>query len=218
MRKGKWEFLGGQSWSMLTPNRKGISPLPGDIFYSASHGRELHRRLDLDRASRASACSITPSDKVTFGSRARKSRSVHGRLRRRRAGRASRRSAPSPARSWITQSNAQTTPNLHPDIIAKLAFDPASRVHFESPASSAPSRSGIPATSMLLRPDLQAAAAAPSTATSKSSKNFRLITNNYWSDGGGRYLFGNAPDLMMRSDGSISPIHSGGTIEGFEAT
>lgn len=28
VRKGGWEFLAGQSWSMLTPNRVGISPLP----------------------------------------------------------------------------------------------------------------------------------------------------------------------------------------------
>ena len=34
VRKGAWELLGGQSWSMLTPNRKGISALPGDLFYS----------------------------------------------------------------------------------------------------------------------------------------------------------------------------------------
>jgi hypothetical protein len=34
VRKGNWEFLAGQSWSMMTPNRKGISPLPGDLFYS----------------------------------------------------------------------------------------------------------------------------------------------------------------------------------------
>jgi hypothetical protein len=32
-RKGKVEFLAGQSWSMLTPNRTGISPLPTDLFY-----------------------------------------------------------------------------------------------------------------------------------------------------------------------------------------
>src|SRR5204863_8467888 len=48
-------------------------------------------------------------------------------------------------------------------------------------------------------------------------KNFRLITNNLWTDGGGRYFFGNAPDLILRSDGSISPVHSGGTVDGFEA-
>src|ERR1700728_3058056 len=33
-RKGGWEFLGGQSWSMMTPNRVGISALPGDLFYT----------------------------------------------------------------------------------------------------------------------------------------------------------------------------------------
>ena len=27
-------MLAGQSWSMITPNRKQISPLPGDLFYS----------------------------------------------------------------------------------------------------------------------------------------------------------------------------------------
>jgi len=48
-------------------------------------------------------------------------------------------------------------------------------------------------------------------------KNFRLITNNFWSDGGGRYIFGQAPDLIIRSDGSISPIHAASMVQGFEA-
>lgn len=34
VKKGAFEVLGGQSWSMMTPNRKGISPIPADIFYS----------------------------------------------------------------------------------------------------------------------------------------------------------------------------------------
>ena len=29
---GKFEVLGGQSWSLLTPNRNGLSALPGDLF------------------------------------------------------------------------------------------------------------------------------------------------------------------------------------------
>src|ERR1700730_513197 len=33
-RRGKIEFLGGQSWSFLTPNRTGLGALPGDLFYS----------------------------------------------------------------------------------------------------------------------------------------------------------------------------------------
>ena len=49
-------------------------------------------------------------------------------------------------------------------------------------------------------------------------KNFRFVTNNYYSDGGGRYIFGLAPDLVVKTDGSLSLIHSGSTVTGFEAT
>jgi hypothetical protein len=48
-------------------------------------------------------------------------------------------------------------------------------------------------------------------------KNFRVISTNYWSDGGGRYLFGQAPDLIVHPDASISLVHAGGTVDGFEA-
>jgi len=34
LSRGSWEVLGGQTWSLLTPGRKGISPLPADIFYT----------------------------------------------------------------------------------------------------------------------------------------------------------------------------------------
>jgi hypothetical protein len=33
-RWNKWEVLAGQSWSLMTPGRKGISPMPADIFYT----------------------------------------------------------------------------------------------------------------------------------------------------------------------------------------
>jgi len=49
------------------------------------------------------------------------------------------------------------------------------------------------------------------------TKNVRLISNNFYSDGEGRYLFGQAPDLIVRADGSLSAVHASSTIEGFEA-
>ena len=49
-------------------------------------------------------------------------------------------------------------------------------------------------------------------------KGFRLLTNNFWSDGGGRYIFGQAPDVIAHADGSLSPVHSGSTVTGFEFT
>ncbi len=32
-KRGMWEVFGGQSWSFMTPNRNGLSALPGDLFY-----------------------------------------------------------------------------------------------------------------------------------------------------------------------------------------
>jgi hypothetical protein len=40
--------------------------------------------------------------------------------------------------------------------------------------------------------------------------------NTYYSDGGGRYLFGLGPDLIVRPDGTPSPVHAGSGIAGFE--
>jgi hypothetical protein len=48
-------------------------------------------------------------------------------------------------------------------------------------------------------------------------KGFRLIDNNYWSDGGGRYIFGQAPDFIIRANGNLSLVHSASTVAGFEA-
>jgi hypothetical protein len=48
------------------------------------------------------------------------------------------------------------------------------------------------------------------------TKNFRIFSNNYYSDGGGRWIFGLAPDLIVRPDASLSPLHSGSTVDGFE--
>jgi hypothetical protein len=44
----------------------------------------------------------------------------------------------------------------------------------------------------------------------------RLFTNNFWSDGAGRYLFGVAPNFIVRADGSPSLVHSGSTLNGIE--
>jgi hypothetical protein len=111
--------------------------------------------------------------------------------------------------------NILTQPTVAPDIIAKLALDPSSRFHFEI--------GGIERNFKTVNPSLLS---QHFTATgggllvglnAEVVKNFRLISTNYWSDGGGRYLFGQAPDLIVRANGTLSLVHSGGTIDGFEA-
>ncbi len=52
------------------------------------------------------------------------------------------------------------------------------------------------------------AGAGEVNANLEVAKGFRLIANTFFGSGNGRYLFGTAPDLIVRADGSISPVHS----------
>src|SRR5579871_2200929 len=66
VRKGKLEFLAGQSWSMLTPNRRGISALPGDLFYSQTVDVNYMAGLTWTRQPGFRVL-YHPSNTVTFG-------------------------------------------------------------------------------------------------------------------------------------------------------
>ncbi len=218
LRKDKLEFLAGQSWSMLTPNRKGISALPGDLFYSQVVDVNYMAGLTWTRQPGMRVL-YHPSEQVTIGFSAENPDQYMG-----GSGGGSSIVLPAAltglANVQLDNQVTQQVPNVNPDFIVKVAFDPISRVHFEV--------AGIERTFKLWNTatvsptsgqySTKAGAGVAFNANFEVVKNFRLITNNYWSDGGGRYLFGQAPDLVVRSDGSVSPIHSGGAVEGFEAT
>jgi hypothetical protein len=218
IRKGAWEILGGQSWSLMTPNRKGLSPLPGDIFYSQATDVNYVVGLTWTRQP-GFRFVYHPSDTIALGIALENPDAYIG-------GSSGGGSPVLPtALSALAGSQldnattVQTTPNLHPDIIAKLAFDPTSHVHFEVAGIERTFRVWDSTTNAFALNNYSTKIGAGGSVNGNFEivKNFRLVTNNYWSDGGGRYMFGQAPDLMIRSDGSISPIHSGGVVEGFEA-
>lgn len=213
-RKGKFEFLAGQSWSMLTPNRKQLSPLPGDIFYSQV--MDVNYIIGLTWTRQPGLRFVYhPSEKVTMGLALENPDQYMG-----GSGGSGLVVLPTAlgglANSEIdnTAGNVQNIPNMTPDFIAKIAFDPSSRAHVEV--------AGIERNFKLFNTVTgqhfsKAGGGGSINANLEVVKNFRLISNNYWSDGGGRYMFGQAPDFVVRADGSISPIHSEGFNEGFEA-
>jgi hypothetical protein len=47
-------------------------------------------------------------------------------------------------------------------------------------------------------------------------KGVRWVLDGFASDGAGRYIGGLAPDVIVKADGSISPIHSYSWVSGFE--
>ena len=46
--------------------------------------------------------------------------------------------------------------------------------------------------------------------------NFHLIANTFYSDGGGRYIFGLGPDVIVKPNAALSGVHSGSGVGGFE--
>jgi len=112
-------------------------------------------------------------------------------------------------------NNDRTIANVHPDIIGKLVIQPSSKFHFEV--------GGVESTVKLFNPNTQtyftkAGGGATFAINAEIIKNLRVVTNNFWSDGAGRYLFGAVPNFIVRADGSPSLMHSVSTVSGFEAS
>jgi len=218
VRKGKFEFLGGQTWSLITPGRKGISPLPGDLFYT--HDIDVNYQLGLVWGRIPEFRMVYhPSPKVAIALALDNPEQYIG-----GSGGAGRIDLPANlGTAYAGQlNNGSTTlgvPNLHPDIIAKIAFDPTlpngNAFHFELGAVERTFRTFNPLTG---RHYTAAGMGVQANLSFELVKGFRFLTNNYWSDGGGRYIFGQAPDLVVRNDGSISLVHSYSTVTGFELT
>ncbi len=47
-------------------------------------------------------------------------------------------------------------------------------------------------------------------------KGFHLIANSFYGDGVGRYIGGLGPDVIVKADGTLSAVHAGSGVAGFE--
>jgi hypothetical protein len=108
-------------------------------------------------------------------------------------------------------------PQLTPDFIGKIAFDPTARFHAEVAGVVSTFKILNTASIALGQTDTKAGGGVQVGLNGEIFKGFRLITTNFWSDGEGRYLFGQAPDLVVTAQSTLSLLHAGGTVDGFEA-
>jgi hypothetical protein len=220
VRKGKLEFLAGQSWSLMTPDRRQISALPGDLFYGLEFDVNYLNGLTWGRIP-GYRFVYHPSEKVTWAIAAENSDQYFG-----GSGGAGTPTLPAALTGLTsTELDANSTvginiSNLAPDIISKIAFDPSSRVHFEVAGVLSQFKTFNPNTT---GPGAQQYFTATGGGGSFNSNvevvpNLRLIENFFWSDGDGRYLFGEVPDFILRANGAPSLMHAGSTVDGFEWT
>jgi hypothetical protein len=215
LNTGKFEIMGGQTWSLITPGRNGISPIPGDVFYSQDIDLNYQAGLVFGRIPELRFV-YHPSKKVAFAFAIDSPDQYGGGY-----GGSSSITLPSGLSTVYNgeldygSGNTLSTPNVAPDFIAKLALEPNKRVHVEV--------GGIERNFRVWNPTTSTGYSAEGgggfiNANVEVAKGLRLLTNNFWSDGGGRYIYGEAPDLIVHGDGSISLVHSGSTVEGFEFT
>ncbi len=220
VRRGAWELLGGQTWSLATPNRVGVSPLPGDVFFSDNMDVNYQAGMVWGRIPEIRAVYHFPSDKAAFAIALDSPQQYAGGTNGSTSvlfpvGLNSVLGSTGGANELNNGNQTVGVPNRAPDIIAKFVLDPSRRLHFEV--------GGVARFFQIYNPGT----ATTYTATGGGGfanldveifKGFRLLTHNFLSDGGGRYIFGQAPDLMARPNGSISLIHSDSTVDGFEYT
>ena len=214
LMKDKWEVMAGQSWSLMTPNRTGISPLPGNLFYS--HDIDVNYQAGLTWA-RDPGIRLTyhASPQWTIAFAAENAEQYVG-------GSAGSGTVVPPAGvagTVFTQFNNQTqtlgTPNFSPDFIAKIAFDPNAKFHAEVTGLESNFKTYNQATNIHYQ---KSGGGIEANLNFELVKGLRVLANTYWSDGGGRYIFGQAPDLVVKANGDIGLLHSGSTVSGLEYT
>lgn len=215
VKKDKFEVLGGQSWSLLTPNREGLSPLPSNLFNTQvidvnyhvglTWSRNPQVRIVYHRSPRiAMGISLESSEQYGGGSAGGGVITLPSALASAYAG------------QLDTGGSNFSVPNARPDVIAKIAFDPRAggrSVHIELAGLLTSFKFRNPLTNASLAATGGGAAV---NCNVEAARNLRLISNNYVSDGGARWLFGQGPDLIIRGDGSPSLIHASSTLDGLE--
>jgi hypothetical protein len=215
VRKGKWEFLGGQDWSLLTPGRKGIAPVPSGLMLTQDLDPNNQSGLVWTRSPQARVV-YRPSDQVALGASFESGEPYAGGSGGAGAVTLPSAFAPSYFNQLSTGSSGLAVPSPHVDFIAKIAFDPrklgrgthievaglVNRFTFYNPLNShrfATTGGGISL-----------------NASTDITSRLTLFTNNFYSHGGGRFIYGEAPTLIINGNGAPSLLHTMSMLQGFE--
>jgi hypothetical protein len=215
VRKGGWEMLGGQTWSLATPNRVGVSPLPGDVFFSDDMDVNYQLGMVWGRIPEFRVAYHFTDDKAAFAVALDSPDQYIGNTNG-----SGQITLPACCANYAggQLDNGTTTlgpPNRAPDVIAKFVVDPSKRLHGE-----------VGGIARFFQVYNQTTATQFSKTGGGGFVNLdvgvggglRLLTHNFYSDGGGRYIFGQTPDVIARADGSLSAVHASSTVDGFEFT
>jgi hypothetical protein len=240
-KRDRWEVLAGQAWSWLTPNRVGLSPYPSDVFYSLNMDFNYQVGLTWTRAPQV-RFAFHPNEHWALGVALENPEQFGGQgevlfpqfFNAQLGGQ-------------IDEGNISSTPNLHPDIIPKVTWDTTTgggkHMHAEiaglvTSVKITDIPSNVPDATFVSHS--KTGGGVEAAVNLEFLKNIRFVANGFWSDGGGRYIFGMGPQAVffpvdfqnntcgvinqgtptakaVGCDVAISLVHSGSGIAGFEA-
>jgi hypothetical protein len=205
--RGRFEFTGGQAWTLLTPNRNGLSPVSGDVVTTQTLDSNLHAGLTWARqtqfrfvahASKTVAAGVSIENPQPYVGSA----------------------VVLPAAFPAAEVDAGATPGApspYPDVIGKVAFDPQTgrtHQHVEAAVIVRGFRTYAPASA---RTFSSTASGVSLGGVFEPAKTVHVIASTFLSSGGGRYMIGLAPDFIVNPDGSTTLVGSTSTIAGVEA-
>ena len=221
-RHNKWELVTGQTWSLLTPTRDGISPFPDNVFTalrldsSYLAGLVFSRQPSIRLAYHATDWwafavalenpqQFVPSSVVfpTDGSTNFFSEQFDN---------------GSSSTSAASSAVNPTVPNLHPDIEAKTSFDwriAGKLLHVDADGVARSFRDY----NNLVTPNSTNKVTGGGGGLNVNAEvihNFHLIGNSFYGDGVGRYIGGLGPDVVVRPNGTLSAVRAGSGVGGFE--
>lgn len=231
LRRGKWEFLGGQSWGMLTPNRVGVSPFPSDLATTYNEDAQIQVGINYTRAAQFRAAYHFNDNFVwAFGIEnpqqyVGQAETIFPAAFNAQLG-----------NQFDNNANLAGVPNVAPDIISKMAFDDkfagGRQFHFELGGLFTTAKSAILPTFTGATFHQQTAYGGGIQAAlnfeifhGKEGRNLRFVANGLWGPGVGRYLIGMAPQAVVKPEVStVGPgfdaapimVHSGNALVGLE--
>ena len=210
-QRGKFELSGGQMFSLLTPVRSEVTPDPAQAMMTYAVDAEYVAGLVWNRAP-GIRVAYRPNSSVTFAAALENPEQQVGSVVRFPAALAS---------VLNTQYNTGTaelrTPNLAPDTIFKASFNmgpPGRQLHVDSGLVLRFFRSFDPA-----EPSGHKYATGIGGNLNVGldiTPKLHLVANGFVSSGGGRYIGGLVPDVIVRANGDISPVKAHSWVSGLE--
>ncbi len=218
VKHGKWEFLGGQTWSWLTPNRTGIGPMPTDLALTYNEDQNIGIGFPFTRAAEFRVA-YHPNEHWAMGVGIEDANQFIGSYVALPTG---FNTVISPQFDNGSQIGAA---NAFPDIISKLTYDrDFSGRHFHAELSGLFTGAHVsvkPTGSSSFQTHDTVGGGGQIAANYELLPKLTLLTNAFWTDGGAHYLLGTGPQVVVRpnaagTDINLSMLHGGAGSAGLE--